>query len=265
MSSDVPSLTFVDPNAVDERWRLGLFGAPGTGKTVALCSAPAPILAVNADRPGAYRFARRHYPGKQIHEVRFQSWQTMREVYEYARENQDKIGTVAFDPTNAIYDQLVRENTTGNGKPAWQKVNETFIDLIRAFRALDVNLVLVAHERVEKDENAETEAKVYPNYGGPALIQKVMAELDIVARMFRREASEEAPEAWMGQLVVARGYQVKDSSGALGRTRVADLSEWIAAANAAGAGEDVPFTETEEQLVDEVKAAFAATEEPKAA
>ena len=258
MSSDVPGLVFVDPDKVDTRWRLGLYGAPGVGKTVAATSAPGPILAVNADRPGAYRYSRRHHQGTRIHEVRFQSWQTMRDVYEYARNHQDEIGTVVIDPVNLIYDQLVREHTTGNGKPNWQKVNETFIDLVCAFRALDVNLVLVAHERTEKDENADTEAKVYPAYGGPSLVQKVMAELDIVARVFRREASDDEPEAWMGQLVTARGYQCKDSSGLLGRVRVADLSEWIDAANAT---DDVPFVESEDELVQKVQDAFEATEE----
>jgi hypothetical protein len=250
--SDVPSLTFVDPDTVDQRWRIGLFSAPGGGKTVALCSAPGPILTVNADRPGAYRFSRRHHAGTVINEVSFGGWQTMREVYEYVRDHQAEIATVGFDPVNLIYDQLVRENTGQNGKPNWQRVNEQFIDLIRAFRALDVNLVLVAHERTEKDENADTEAKVYPNFGGPALIQKIMAELDIVARMFRREATEDEPEAWMGQFVSARGYQCKDSSGRLGRTRVADLTEWIAAANGDDDG-DLPFTETEAELSAEVE------------
>lgn len=240
-TSDVPSLTFVDPNAVDKRWRIGLFAAPGGGKTVAACSAPGPILAVNADRPGAYRYARRHHHGKQINEVRFQSWQTMREVYEYARDHQDSIGTVVFDPANVIYSHLVKEHTGPSGKPNWQTVNEKFLELVKAFRDLDVNLVLVAHERTEKDENADTEAKIYPNYGGPALIQQVMGELDIVARMFRREATEDAPEAYVGQLVEARGYQCKDSSGALGRTRVADLSEWIDTANAQDDRSDLPW------------------------
>lgn len=249
-TSDIGNLTFVDPDAVDTRWRIGLFGPPGAGKTVAATSAPGPILAVNADRPGAYRYSRRHHRDTLIHEVRFGAWQTMRDVYEYARQHETELGTVVMDPANAVYDQLVRENTGPGGKPNWQKVNEQFIDLIRAFRALDVNLVLVAHERVEKDENADTEAKVYPNYGGPALIQKVMAELDIVARVFRRPESEEEPEAYMGQLVTARGYQCKDSSGRLGRTRLADLSEWISAANADDE-EPVPWEQAQEELAAE--------------
>jgi hypothetical protein len=250
-TTDIPALTFVDPDAVDDRWRIGLFGIPGSGKTVALASAPGPILTINADRPGAYRYARRHNAGTRIHEVRFVNSQTLRSVYEYAREHQHELGTVAMDPFNAIYDAIVRENTTGSGKPNWQKVNEIVMDLIRAFRALDVNLVLAAHEKVEKDENADTEAKVFPAFGGPSLVQKVMGEMDIVARIFRQEATEDEPESWRGQFVIARGYQCKDSSNALGRTRVADLSEWIAAANAAGAPVgDVPFVETEAELVD---------------
>jgi hypothetical protein len=257
-TSDIPSLTFVDPDTVDPRWRIGLFGPPGAGKTVAATSAPGPILAVNADRPGAYRYSRVHHKGTLIHEVRFTGWPVMRDVYEYARANQGDIGTVVMDPVNNVYEHLVRENTGPGGKPAWQKVNETFSDLIRAFRALDVNLVLVAHERVEKDENADTEAKVYPNYGGPSLIQKVMAELDIVARVFRRPASEDEPEGFVGQLVTARGYQCKDSSGRLGRVRVADLSEWIATANA---DDEEPVPWDEDAAVEAVQEAFDAVDD----
>jgi hypothetical protein len=246
--TDAPALIFVDPDAVDERWRIGLFGPPGCGKSVALASAPSPIVTVSADRPGAYRFARRHNATATIHEVRFATAQTLKEVYVYARDHQAELGTVAFDPFNAIYDQLCRENLDAKGKPKWQVINDLVMDLIHAFRALDVNLVLAAHEKTEKDENADTEAKVFPAFGGPSLVQKVMAEMDIVARVFRQDATEDEQEAWKGQFVTARGYQCKDSSGALGRTRVADLSEWIVAANAAGAGDPVPFVETEAEL-----------------
>lgn len=237
-ASDVNSLVFVDPSHVDERWRVCIYAAPGSGKTVAACSAPGPIVAVNADRPGAYRFARRHYPGKPIHEVRFRNLQTVRDTLEWARGNQDEIGTVVLDPFGAIYDTIVSDHTHGKNTD-WQGVNKAAIGIITSFRALDVNLIVVAHERVEKDENADIEAKIYPQLGGPALVQKIMAEMDVVARIFHRDATESAAEAWMGQFVSARGYQCKDSSGALGRARPADVSEWIATAN--GAEEPVPW------------------------
>lgn len=239
--SDLSSLVFVNPDVTDDRWRICLFGAPGVGKTVAACSAPGPIVAVSADRPGAYRYSRRAFPGKRIDEARFAGSQTLRDVYDHVKQNQADIGTVVLDPFGAMYDAVVAENTTGSGKPNWQKVNDTILGSVRAFRDLDVNLVLVAHERLEKDENADTEAKIFPQLGGPALVQKVMAEVDIVARVFRK--TDDAGEAeWFGQFVTARGYQCKDSSGALGTHRVADVSEWIATANAPAAEPtDSPF------------------------
>jgi hypothetical protein len=242
-TSDIPSLIFVDPNTVDERWRVVLYGAPGVGKTVAATSAPGPIVALSADRPGAYRYARRHHAGTEIREARFSGSKSLRDVYDYVRGAQDEIGTVVLDPWNTMYDELVRENTTGGGKPNWQKVNDLALGVVRSFRDLDVNLVLVAHERREEDENGDTEAKVFPQLGGPALVQRLMAEVDIVARVFRRE-DEEAGPSWHGQLVTARGYQCKDSTGVLGRVREVDLSEWFAAANADQKGDDsdLPFS-----------------------
>lgn len=241
--SDIPSLTFVDPSKVDERWRIVLYGAPGVGKSVAACSAPGPIVAVSADRPGAYRYARRHHPDKTINEARFTGSDTLRDVYEHVKANQADIGTVVLDPWNAMYDELVRENTSGNGKPNWSRVNDIALGALKGFRDLDVNLVIVAHERRETDENGETEAKMFPQLGGPALIQKVMGEVDIVARVFRRPGEDGADPSWEGQLVTARGYQCKDSTGVLGATRVLDLSEWIDTANQKSDADELPFDE----------------------
>jgi hypothetical protein len=229
--TDLPALTFVDPNEADRRWRVCLFAPPGSGKTVAACTAPGPIVALSADRPGAYRYARKHHADVTIDEARFTGPDSLASLYAHVRENQADIGTVILDPWNAIYDGIVRDFTPPSGKPNWQKANEKAMQVIHGFRDLDVNLVLVAHERREQDENSDTEAKVYPQLGGPALVQKIMAELDIVARVFRTDPEEGEP-AWMGQLVTARGYQCKDSTGSLGRVRELDLTEWFGTANA---------------------------------
>jgi hypothetical protein len=154
-TSDIPSLTFVDPDTVDPRWRIGLFGPPGAGKTVAATSAPGPILAVNADRPGAYRYSRAHHKGTQIMEVRFTGWPVMRDVYEFARANQADIGTVVMDPVNNVYEHLVRENTGPGGKPNWQKVGRTRVaDLSEWIAAANAD----DEEPVPWDEDAAVEA-----------------------------------------------------------------------------------------------------------
>jgi hypothetical protein len=66
-------LLFVDPNETDPTYRVCLWAAPGQGKSVAAASPHRdPILVLSADRPSAYRFARKHHKGKRIDEVRYQ-------------------------------------------------------------------------------------------------------------------------------------------------------------------------------------------------
>jgi hypothetical protein len=43
---------------------------------------------VSADRPGAYRYSRRAFPGKRIDEARFAGSQTLRDVYDHVKQNQ---------------------------------------------------------------------------------------------------------------------------------------------------------------------------------
>ena len=57
--TDTTNLLFVDPAETDRCFRVVLWAAPGEGKSVGAASAPPPLLVISADRPGAYRYARR--------------------------------------------------------------------------------------------------------------------------------------------------------------------------------------------------------------
>jgi hypothetical protein len=73
-ATDIPAeLEFVDPDATDPTYRVCLWAAPGQGKSVTAASAPAPILVISADRPSAYRFARKHHKHtkESLREVRY--------------------------------------------------------------------------------------------------------------------------------------------------------------------------------------------------
>src|SRR5207253_4756037 len=98
-TTDVPAeLEFVDPAATDPTYRVCLWAAPGQGKSVAAASAPGPILILSADRPSAYRFARKHHKGKQIDEVRYQDKDTLTGITQLLTSEPGKYRTVIVDP-----------------------------------------------------------------------------------------------------------------------------------------------------------------------
>jgi hypothetical protein len=235
--SDVPTpLIFVDPAATDPTYRVCLWAAPGEGKSVAASSAPDPILVLSADRPSAYLYARKHHAGKDIREVRYAGVDTLTQVYTYLAEPGCDIRTVIVDPVSNIVDQLADVAPAGReGGPDYQWINKKMLGFVKSLRRFDVNVVLVAHEKV--NDGKKGDGKMYPSLGGATLINKLLAEMDIVAHIERvtRTLSDESEETvWVGQLQPVRNLVCKESTAAdLGDRRVADLSRWFALANEA--------------------------------
>lgn len=279
--TDVPSLVFVDPAETDDTYRVVLWAAAGQGKSVAAASAPGPILVLSADRPSAYRFARKHHTGKEIHEVRYQDASTLEAVFRFIRDGDAAIKTLVIDPIGHIYDHLVDgAPLRGDGDIDYQSVNKKVLGFVKSFRALDINVILVAHEKL--NDGKKGDGKLYPALGGPALINKLLAEMDIVAHIERHVSTGDDQEEvirWVGQLQPRGNLVCKESTGALGDRRIADVSRWFEVATEALKPDtsDLPWDEDDEAsaadvaeealdaMVDEtvemLKETFDATEE----
>jgi hypothetical protein len=247
-TSDIPTgLQFVNPNETESTYRVCLWAAPGQGKSVAAASAPGPILVLSADRPSAYKFARKHHAPKDIREVRYRDASTLDAVYLYLQspEGQD-VKTLVVDPISNVYDQLVdTAPLRGDGDVDYQRVNKKLLGFVKELRRFDVNVVLVAHEKL--NDGKKGDGKLYPALGGPALINKLLAEMDIVAHVERHvragEDGEEQEVRWVGQLQPRDNLVCKESTGALGDRRIADLSRWFEVASEALAPDesDLPW------------------------
>lgn len=244
-TSDLPILTFEDDIADDKPtgWNFLLYGPPGQGKTVGACSAPGPVLVLNAEGPGGLRFARRKFGKQHLRPVRFVDQQTLGEVLAYLRGETD-VQSVVIDSLGEIYAKLLR--LLGGAKPQIQhygQVNTLLEDFIRSLRDLPLHVVLVAHEAVEDSD--EGGALRRPATGGRQLPEKSMAMMDVVAYCgVKQDAEEEGGELhYLGQVVQARGRRAKDRSGSLGSSRELDLSEWVRVMDAAMAPDnsDLPF------------------------
>lgn len=236
-ATDVPApLEFVNPSETEATWRICLWAAPGQGKSVAAASAPTPILVLSADRPSAYRFARKlHGHGaSDLREVRYQDAYSLDAVFQYLGSDEGKaIRTVVLDPVSNIYDQLVdtapQVTIKGRKSPDYQLVNKKLLGFVKDLRRFDVNLVLVAHEKIGDSDDGD--GKLYPALGGPSLINKLLAEMDVCAHIERvmrtPEGADEPEPVWIGQIQPRDNLVCKDGTNALGDRRVANLTRWI--------------------------------------
>jgi hypothetical protein len=255
-TTDLPApLEFVNPDDIDPTYRVVLWAAPGQGKSVAAASAPAPILVVTADRPSAYRFARKHHghTTESLREVRYKGPETLEAVYTYLRDN-PAVKTVVVDPVSNVVDQLADVaplSREGDG-PDYQWVNKKVLGFVKSLRAFDVNVVLVAHEKL--NDGKKGDGKLYPALGGPALINKMLAEMDIVAhveRHVRQADGEDETVQWIGQIQPRANLVTKDSTDALGDRRIAHLSRWFELASEALAPDDIPWTDDGDKPADD--------------
>lgn len=260
--SDVPVLMFVDAAEASNLYRVVLWAAGGQGKSVMAASAPAPIVVLSADRPGAYRFARKHHAGKDIREVRFAGADTLSLVYKYLRDEASDVKTLVIDPWGNIYDRLV--DIEANGKDpqveVYTRVNRKLMAFLKALRDLPIHVVIVAHEKLNDGKSGD--GKLYPALGGASLINKVIAEVDIVAHVERVPGETQDKDRWGAQLQPRGNLVTKDSTGALGDRRLGDLAEWFEVATTALTPDtsDVPFMDPAEPRTDPVTSDDVLTE-----
>lgn len=259
--TDVPLLTFVEPESGATYWNILLYGPAKNGKTVGACSAPGPILLLTAQGPASYRYARSIYRDK-LRIVAYENKGTLTNVLAYLKAGGQGEKTIVVDTVGDIHAGLLLQ--FGGRKPQIQhygQANDEVLAFVKALRDLAINVVLVCHEQV--DDSEEGGAMRRPLTGGKKLPEQVMGEVDIIAYCGVVQPDEKTPPAYIAQLVQARGRRAGDRSGALGSTRPINLTEWIATADAAMAAtdDDLPFDMAESNAVDKLAEAFDATEE----
>lgn len=219
------TLQFVTPSTEEAPLKALLYGPPGTGKTVAACSAPGPILYVNAEGPDALTYSRKLHGDEKIHEVAFVDKQTLVDVYVHLRSGEGGEQTVVVDSVGEVYRILLEE--IGGDRATLQNygdVNTLIERFCRSLRDLPIHVVLVAHEEIA---DVEGEIVRRPVTGGKKLPEILMAMMSVVAYCGVVPEADNTPRHYVGQLLQANGRRAKDRSDTLGKSRNLDLDEWI--------------------------------------
>lgn len=227
-------LDFVQPSAVAPTLNILLYGPGGTGKTVNACSAPGPVLVGNAEGESALRFARGKWGDDKIHEKAIVTAKDLDDIYMHIREGCEE-KTLVIDSVGEVYQRLVEE-LAGSGRASLQNygdVNTKIERFVRAVKDLPINVVLIAHEQLDEDDGSTIKR---PSTGGKKLPEKLVAAVDVVGYCAVIPEGDDTPRRYVAQLVEANGRRAKDRSGALGKLRDIDLSEWIPVAVEAMSG-----------------------------
>jgi len=219
------TITFVTPAESPPPLKALLYGPPGTGKTVAACSAPGPILYLNAEGPDALTYSRKAFGDEKIREVAFTGKQSLVDTYLYAKDPENGVETIVVDSIGEVYRMLLEE--IGGERATLQNfgdVNTLIERFCRSLRDLPIHVVLVAHEEIA---DVEGEIVRRPVTGGKKLPEILMAMMSVVAYCGVVADTDTTPRRYVGQLVQANGRRAKDRSDTLGKARDLDLSEWI--------------------------------------
>lgn len=170
---------YYDEQPVEKR-RILLYGSTGVGKTRFAASAPSPFF-IDTDK-GGRTLQRLHVPFVPINDSDRASY-VIRDMLEALRTDKEpfdklKVETIVFDSLTTLAEMLLYESmrypSGGNPrrdplmeKPVWDDYNavKTRInDLIRRCKDMDKNVIAIAGDQIERDEQRGTYV------GKPALV-----------------------------------------------------------------------------------------------
>lgn len=270
--TDIPALIFVDEPPIPQTFNVLLYGPAKSGKSTAAATAPSPIIWISAEGPGALAYARKTATERdtEINEVRVRrgddTRELLRNVVQHVRSRAEPVpATVVIDTIAKVRERLIGEIVVPGASNSIQQFGEVariLREFIEIMRDEPVNLIIVAHH---DPSDVDGQRIVQPLIGG-ALTQVIPGEVDVIAYTHSFKDEQSGERRYVGQLVEAKGRIAGDRSGGLGAVRDLDLTEWLAAYQAALKPDesDLPWERVAEETraIDALAEALDATEVP---
>jgi hypothetical protein len=205
-----------------------LYGDSKSGKTTGACSAPGPVLLINADLPHAPWYARTKYA---VDEVEWEGFKTLQEIEAAATGEKFPYETVVLDPIGEVYLKLLDEFSNNAITPTLPTYGAVQTHLYRWCKAIaeapNVNLIITAHE-LELENGDELLIRPFTGTSKAKFGNRLCALVDVYGyvAMTETQVDGESVKQPMAQLVNGKGRVGGDRTDSLGSTRELDLGEW---------------------------------------
>ena len=194
-----------------------VYGAAGVGKTRLISTLDSPLI-ISAEA-GLLSLA-----DESIDYVTVATMQDLWEAYELAASGNYK--SVALDSLSEIAEIVLQneKKISKHGQSAYLYLNERFLEIVRGFRDLPMDVFMIAKMARDRDEFGQT---IYgPAMPGQKLAPDVVYQFDEVFCL-RKETSPDGKSESMLMCHTDGVYQAKDRSGALETWEEPDLGAII--------------------------------------
>jgi len=209
-----------------------IYGQAGVGKTVFASTAPKPLFVVCDTGTLSIK-------DKKIDKVNVETFDDVMDVYSQLKSGAfPQYQTVVLDTLGNIQkksmDAILAKNSHSQATIAdWQLNIEQIRKLVRVFRELPMNVIIICHEMFVSDESTGEIIRISPMLQGKSLPNEVSAYMDIVGYIVAKEkGSEEAKKGVevqqnMNNVEIQRMIRVQPSARIPVKDHSGKLGTWI--------------------------------------
>ncbi len=208
-----------------------VYGQAGVGKTVFASTAPNPLFVVCDTGTLSIR-------GKDIDKVQVETFDDVMEVYTKLKSGELQYETVVLDTLGNIQKKhmdkiLAAKSATQASIADWQLNIEAIRKLVRLFRELPLNVIIICHESFITDDSTGEIVRILPMLQGKSLPNEVSAYMDIVGYIVAKERGGEAQkkgrvvEANRNAVEIVRMMRVQPSERIPAKDHSGKLGVWI--------------------------------------
>lgn len=214
-------LRFIASEEAFETLNIVLYGRPKVGKTAGACTAPGPVLHVNAEGPDSVAYALNR-DGDKVRSVSFTGRKMFPEIVAYLGDEGSDVQTVVLDTVGAMYDLMLSQERSRDPRKSYGAVNDALRAHLTWLFAQHRNVVVVAHEK----EIGDGEDTIFvPSIPGRQILPYIEQNATIIGYV-ATVPEEDGSETRVAQLSPGKGRTCGDRTDSLGRWRSLDLTEW---------------------------------------